>query len=339
MENGFLDLLASDLVGAVPETLLTLQRRSRFPLLLRRDSRIEAPNEMQANWTNTNLAVLHVAAAAVDGGVAFRKACARALGLAEHAAGFPIGAEGDDSDPRIGGCLETAVLIRTFGSYLSSVRPSSPAQVADFLPSAGARLVTDLCRALDAGDSGALSAPVSRQAALVVAAGIFKEAYRVDVLQTWPALAEALPAIRDERDPIASASRCFRWIYPDLALPSWRWIEASEPQARVTNPQVRAVGSTAEGVLATDQVNEKGTCFTYEQLEQHLAFLRRHRYIYFDHDRSRAPGLVVLGAHLAQTTAGHEVHATVGAISAAAEGRLRRGGGFSVGFTHGGKEA
>jgi len=337
MADGLLDLLASNLVPVLPGTILTLQQGSRFPLLLRRDPHIEAPNEVQANWTNTNLAVLHVAASAVDGCVTFRKACARALGLAEHAAGFPIDADGEE-DPRIAGCLETAVLIRTFGSYISSVRPSSAAQVADFLPSAGARLATDLCRALDASDSGALSAPVSRQAALVVAAGVYKEDYRVNVLQTWPSIAETLAAIRDEVDPITSATRCFRWIYPGLAPPSWRCIEQDAPKARVTNPQVRAVGSVVEGVLATDQVNRKGTRFTHEQLEAHLAFLRRHRYIYFDHDRSRAPGLVVLGAHLAHRAERHEIHATVGAVSAAAEERLRRGGGFSVGFTHEAKE-
>jgi hypothetical protein len=192
---------------------------------------------------------------------------------------------------------------------------------------------------LDAGNVGTLSAPVSRQAALVVAAGIFKDAYRVDALQTWPALAGALAAIRDEKDPMTAASHCFHWIHPDQPLPSWRCIEHSTPEARVTNPQVLAVGSVAEGVLATDQANTKGTCFTYEQLEQHRAFLRRHRYVYFDHDRSRAPGLVVLEAHLAHSTEGHELHATVGAISTAAEERLLSGGGFSVGFTHGGKKA
>jgi hypothetical protein len=337
-----LERIGAALLRDASAVVARVHRASGFPVFLVRWPEL-APNDALAWWTGCNVAVVRVAEEISDEAIATHRARARLALLEQHAGSLPLRVLTDDERGlRLSeACIVTAALIRASGVVEGAAR--------DHLLSAeAASFIRALALALSTSDRQALAHPPIRLAALLVGAGLRGEFPASDVPELhrkWSALARTVTVVRDSA-PLAAANAVWKWATQARATP--RWAMPRLRNADVAMARVKVLGTVAAGVLATDELNEKGFQFTPEQLVGVMEFVRQRPVVYLDHDRSRPPAMIALEAEYhchgpreetkspvsygCEAEVGHHVSILVAARSQEGTARLEAGGGFSVGL-------
>jgi len=313
---------ALELNGASP--ILAIRRASGHPVYLVDSERI-APGEAQYLWTNTNLAVLEVAAPLTD---ASKHKCLALLYLLEaHALGLPLMA--NLAQP-YEGALEACALVRGRDSYM---RDQQPGEFMPLIPEPLQRLSS----AVLAGRSVLRGVLGYRLSALLIEAGFFPRLTREIgglVREIFPGLEEVTRVLRNAA-PLDAINAVMSWI----GVPRPKYAFRRDRSVQVARPRVHPLTAVFAGVISTTEHNRKNFNLELEHLRFQMNAQWTRPYVGLDHDRTLPPTAIVLGTHISRRENADpevfELHARIGALSERGRAALVQKPGMSISFREG----
>ncbi len=314
------------LLQTVPNEVLAINRASGFPLYLCNDPQIPV-NEVRFQWTSTGLAVIRINENTNPTQSIKNAAVGRILQLCEIASGSPLSMNTDDFDllQLSGATVDTIQLLRAFPRY-----GRHNLNISDFLPPLAVRHVQTLGEQLRAQNT--ILDPILRLGAILVEGGLAPDAkLRTSVKRKWPRISRLVSHLI-RIDPVSAATHAWIFATNPPKHGEVTWVMPFRRNVTARRPHAKVLLAIADAIMASTNVNSKGSAFSPEGLISLAQQAKAKPFVYFDHDRSQPPGIVMLDVQYHCHGSEHLVSGTFGAFTSAAVKRFENGAGLSPAF-------